>query len=101
MFNDNKPKKKYNRANVGSVIKSNDPNKPDYIKFNLYQVNGSLTLKDGQILSLETKAFQLKSLNAAVASGKLTEDVASKSRERIEKIPDFVRGELILVTKND
>ena len=81
--------KKMKRRVVGSVCKSKDPGKVDYIK-----------MRDGdKIYRLESPAYQLKSLEDAVAQGKLSEDLASKVRERIEKIPDWVLGEVILVTK--
>lgn len=90
---------KYKRTQIGSVIKSKEANKPNYIKFNLKD-SGSLTVKDGQTFSVESKQFQLNSLQSAVADGKLTEEVAGKIRERIEKIPEFVLGEIILLEKN-
>lgn len=92
-------KKSYKRTVVGSVIKSKDASKPNYIKFNLRNTNGVLTLKDGQTLSVESKKFQLDSLNRAKESGKLSGDVAESIEERINKIPDFVLGELVLVEK--
>lgn len=64
--------------------------KPDYIK-----VRGAHVLKDGQFLNLETKAQQLKNLETAVASGKLSGDLASQIRERVNKIPDWVRFEVV------
>ena len=91
---------KYKRLNVGSIIKSNDPLKPNYIKFNLRTNGGVLTIKDGQTLSAESKAYQLKSLEGAVSAGKVSEELAVIIRERIEKIPDFVLAELVLLEKN-
>lgn len=78
---------KKKRMTVGSVLKSK-PDKdgnvgPDYIKMG------------DKFYKLESKKFQLESLEQAVAAGKLGEDVAKKVRERIEKIPDFVRFEII------
>lgn len=74
---------KKKRNVVGSVLKSKDGG-PDYIK-----------MKDGKVYRLESQKTQLESLNAAVAAGKLSEDVASKVRERIEKLPPFVRFEIV------
>lgn len=85
---------KYERVVVGSVIKSKDKNKPDYIKFRT-----NVSFKEGDTISLETKAFKLHSLEQAVQSGKLSEESASKIRASIEKMPDFVRGELVKLTK--
>ena len=40
----------------------------------------------------------MESLDAAVASGKLSSDLAQKIKaDRIEKIPEWVRFELVLV----
>ncbi len=94
-------KPRYSRTTVGSVVKSQDPSKSNYVKFYLKNTGGTLTITDGQTLSVESKSFQLKSLESAVAAGKLSEENASKARERIEKIPDYVMAELILVTKSD
>lgn len=96
-------KPKYRRQTIGSVIKSQDPTKSNYIKLyikNGDKSSGSVTLTDGQTLSVESKAFQLKSLESAVAAGKLSEENAEKARERIEKIPDYCLGEVILVSKD-
>ena len=96
----NQTKGKYTRRTVGSVIKSNDPEKPNYMKFRLVGDKKSLTIEDGMTLSVESKAFQLKNLEKAASSGKLSEDLVEKIRARIEKIPDFVLGEIVLVEKN-
>ncbi len=79
------------RRVVGSICKPTDeakkknPNAVDYIK-----------MRDGgKIYRLESPAYQLKSLEDAVAAGKLSEDVANSVRERIEKIPSWVRFELV------
>jgi hypothetical protein len=90
---------KAKRTVVGSVIKSNDKSRPNYIKFNLRNSGGVLTLKDGQTLSVESKNYQLESLEKAVSAGKLSEEIGEKIRTRIEKIPDFVLGEVILIDK--
>ena len=85
---------KYKRAVVGSVVKSKEAGKPDYIK-----VNGNHVLKDGQYLNLESKQFQLSSLEEAVKNGKLSGDAAQAARERINKIPEFVRFQIVSVEK--
>jgi hypothetical protein len=90
---------KSKRKLIGSIVKGKagkpgEPSKPDYIK-----VRGEHVLKDGQFLNLESKAQQLASLEAAVAAKKLSEEVASGIRERINKIPDFVRFEIIAIEK--
>lgn len=84
---------KSKRKLVGSIVKGKE-GKPDYIK-----VRGTHVLNDGQFLNLESKAQQLASLEAAVAAKKLPEEVAKGVRERINKIPDFVRFEIIAIEK--
>jgi hypothetical protein len=74
---------KKKRNVVGSVLKSKDGG-PDYIK-----------MKDGKVYRLESKKAQLESLEGAVSAGKLSEEVAEKVRERINKLPEFVRFEII------
>lgn len=96
----NQTKGKFTRRVVGSVIKSNDPEKPNYMKFRLTGDKKPLTIEDGMTLSVESKAFQLKNLEKAAAAGKLSEDLVEKIKARIEKIPDFVLGEIVLVQRN-
>lgn len=83
---------KSKRSVVGSVCKSKDSGKPDYIK-----VRDDLSLRKGQILRLESKKYQLESLQGAVSAGKLSSELGEKIRERIEKIPDWVRFEIVAV----
>jgi hypothetical protein len=83
---------KSKRSVVGSVCKSKEAGRPDYIK-----VRDELTLRKGQILRLESKKFQLESLDSAVSSGKLSSDLGDKIRDRIEKIPDWVRFEIVAI----
>lgn len=90
---------KYKRTVVGSIIKSKDPAKPNYIKFNLRD-GGTLTVKDGDTLSAETKKYQLASAEAAAAEGKITDEVVEKIRARLDKQPDFVIAELVHVTRS-
>ena len=84
---------KYKRTVVGSVVKGKD-GKPDYIK-----VSKDITLKQGDFLNLESIAMQLKSLDKAVTDGKLSEDLAEKIRSNLEKIPDFVRFQIVHIEK--
>jgi len=85
-------KKKYTRTQVGSVLKSKNPGEPDYIK-----VKTAVTLKEGQVLRLESQKFKLESLQKAVDAGKISEDVAAKRRESIEKMPGFVRFYIVML----
>jgi hypothetical protein len=86
------------RLNIGNVYKSKDPSKADYIQINK-ALKEAIVLQPGQYISVESKAYQKASLERAVADGKLSEENAEKARARIEKIPDFVRGELILLSE--
>jgi uncharacterized Zn finger protein len=85
----------YKRTQVGSVLKSKDPTQPDYIK-----INEDVVLKKGDILNLESKKSKLASLEKNIENGKLSGDLADKIREGIEKMPDFVRFEIVKVTRD-
>jgi hypothetical protein len=91
---------------VGSVYKRKDGN-GDYIKFRYDSDIKEALLKaiagsgEGSelYLNLESKQKKLASLEKALSEGKISEDKAVKARERIEKIPDYVRFEIVLVTE--
>lgn len=83
---------KNKRKVIGSVLKSKDRSKGDYIK-----IKEDVVLKAGQTLFLESKKQQLENLDSAEASGKLSGDLVDKIRERLEKIPEFVRFEIVMV----
>ena len=79
---------------VGSFLKSKDDGKPPYIK-----IKSNVTFKEGDIVRVENKKFQLSSLENAVQAGKLSGEQAEKARERINNIPDFVLGELVVFSE--
>jgi len=83
---------KLRREKVGSFLKNKDATKTPYIK-----MDRDVSLKQGDIIRVENKKFQLASLEGAVQAGKLSEEQAEKARERINKIPDFVLAELIVL----
>lgn len=102
---------KYKRIKVGSIVKGKQEEgedgkplvvdgkpvmKPDSIK-----IYGNHTLLDGQYLNLESKDTQRKNALKGEASGKLKGDVLKSIKERIEKIPDFVRFEIYKVEKTE
>lgn len=80
---------KKKRNVVGSVCKSKPkddgtPGGPDYIK-----------MRDGKVYRLESAKHQLESLEGAVKAGKLSGDIAEKVRERISKMPSWVRFDIV------
>lgn len=85
----------YKRTKVGSVLKSKDASQPDYIK-----IDADVTLKKGDILNLESKKSKLTSLEKNIENGKLSGELADKIRASIDKIPEFVRFEIVRVTKD-
>lgn len=83
------------RNTIGSVCKGKTDEetgvtKPDYIK-----IGQDVTLKKGDFVRLESKNDQIASINKAAESGKLDADFAQTLLERANKIPDFVRFELV------
>lgn len=95
----------YKRINVGSIVKKREGG--DVLKLNTKFLRDFIDFlknnqdKDKLYLSLESKKYQEDSLNAAVAAGKLSADKAEERMERIQKIPDFVRFEVVAVDRND
>ena len=83
---------KWNRTVVGSVMTGKDGS--TYIK-----IRDNIAFTKGQTLNLESKKMQLQSAEAAIASGKLNGEVAEKVIERINKIPDFVKFEIVKLEK--
>lgn len=92
---------KYKRSTIGSVVKSKEADRPNYIKFNLKYYEGApIIIKDGMTLSVESKKFQQEGLERAFTDGKISEENFTKAKARITNIPDFVLGELVLVEKS-
>lgn len=100
---------KWKRSVVGSILKSK-PDKegnpqPDYISFNSYGrdalVKALMSMESDKnlTLKLESKKFQLDSVDEAVKAGRLSEENAEAARERISKMKDFVRFDVVLLTK--
>jgi hypothetical protein len=84
-------RKKLKRQVVGSVYKAKEAGQVDYIK-----------MREGdKYYRLESPKYQLDSLEKAVSEGKLSEDLAQKVRDRISKIPDFVRFELVELVEQE
>lgn len=85
------------RRTIGAIFKSKDPKNPDYIKIDPKLEGGALTLKAGSFVRVETQAYQMESLDQAEADGKLSGDVLEKLRARVEKMPEFIRAELVIL----
>lgn len=83
---------KLKREVVGSFLKSKTDDKPPYLKFRT-----AVTLKEGDIIRVENKKYQLQSLEGAINAGKLNGEIAEKAKERINKIPEFVIAELVVL----
>lgn len=102
---------KWSRKKVGSIVKGkqeeDDNGKPLFkdgkpvMKADYFKVYGNHTLLDGEFLNLESKKDQLANYEKGVASGKLTGDVAEKIKARIEKTPDYVRFDVVKLSKNE
>lgn len=87
---------KSSRTVIGSICKSKDAAKPDYIK-----INEDVSLKKGDFLNLESKAYKLKNLDEAVSAGRLQADAAERIRKNIEEFhKDWVRFDIVKVEKN-
>ena len=85
----------YVRKTIGSILKSKNEGETDYIK-----ISEDIVLKKGDTLSLESKKSQLASLERNVENGKLSGDLADKIRANIEKMPDFIRFNIVKITKD-
>lgn len=91
------------RVVLGSILKSKDASKPDYLKLRLDRKDDFKRLLEGAdrdvILNLESKKTRLASIEKAVLAGTMTEDMAERIRETVEKMPDFVRFEVTTYSK--
>jgi biotin-(acetyl-CoA carboxylase) ligase len=91
----NKP---YPRQKLGNFVKhkANEDGTPSdkapYIKIGK---GVNLTLAEGDFLAIESKAWQLSSLEKAHSAGKVNGDSYEKLREKIEQIPDWVVAEVV------
>ena len=86
---------KFKRLTVGDIVKGKD-GKPDYIK-----ISNDVVLKRGDFLNLESKASQTKSIETAVKDGKMSEEIATSVMERVNKIPEFVRFQIVKLEKQE
>lgn len=89
----------WTRKQIGKVVKKSEDKQryPNVKEFSI-KIDQDITLKAGQYLNLENKAFKLASLEANRA--KMGEDNYNKALERIEKTPDWVFFEILQVVKD-
>jgi hypothetical protein len=85
---------KWKREELGSFLKNKDEAKAPYIKFKT-----NISFKEGDIVSVETKKFKLANVQAGVEQGRLSEEQGAKMMEIIEKMPDFVIGDIVRLTR--
>lgn len=88
----------WSRKQIGKIVKKSEDKQrfPDVKEFSL-KIEQDITLKAGTYLNLENKAFKLASLEANKA--KMSEENYEKALERINKFPEFVFFEVVLVQK--
>ena len=82
---------KFKRRIIGSVVKDKNGGS-DYIK-----ISQDVLLKQGQSLRLESAKFQRENLEKALLEGKLSPELGDEIVEKINKIPTFVRFQIILL----
>ncbi len=84
------------RLVLGQILNPKEPGGGRYIKV---AKDVAVTLKEGDILRIETKKEQIESAQKAGAAGKLSADIVAQIVERVEKQPDFVFGQVVLTRK--
>lgn len=91
---------KWNRVQIGKIVKKSDDKLryPGVKEFSL-KIEQDITLKAGQYLNLENKAYKLASLEAS--REKMSEENYNKAVERIGKMPDYVFFEVIKLDKSE
>ena len=89
---------KHKRTVIGNLSKPDESKNKSGAKQSPYlKVKKGVVLKEGQIIKFESAKFQLESLEEAIKLGKLSEDVGGQIRERIQRIPEWVISEAILL----
>ncbi len=92
---------KTKRVKIGSIVKGRD-GKPDYFQAYIKDKEGKpsqYVLKDGQFLDLDSKAKQLADIKFLVENDKIDADTAKYLSDKVAKIPDYVRFEVIAKEK--
>ena len=79
-----------NYKTIGSVLKSKNTGETDYIKF-----SEDVTFRKGETLSLESAASIVSRAQKQMEDGIISQEEMEKRAARAEKIPLFVRFNLI------
>jgi hypothetical protein len=95
------------RINIGSVVKSKDKEKSNYVK--VRSDLGPITLQPGEYIQVESPQFQLESLDRLADKGILSAENAEKAKERVIESQnkrkemnngvDFVLADLFITRK--
>lgn len=93
---------KYKRVKLGSITKEKDGNR---FKFKAYIKDkegkpSQYVLNDGQFLDLESKADQLADIKFLVENDKIDAETAKYLTDKVNKIPDYVKFEVVAKEKN-
>lgn len=96
---------KWRRTLVGTVRKPKDPTDPVYLNLRGGEPAKRLAAalskagEKGINLNIESAEEQLAGVVKAVESGKMSEDLATTIKERISRIPTYVKFEITLAEK--
>lgn len=90
---------KYSRRNLGTIYTSKIEGQSDYLQFKLPE-GESVTFYNGDKLQVETKSYRLNNIKNSLREGRLAPEVADKLLQNAEKMPDFVRAEIVQLKKN-
>ena len=71
---------KLKRVILGEVMISDKETNPDYIK-----LKPGVKIPENGILRVETKAYQLKSLDQAVSANRMSQEMANEMKSKIEE----------------
>lgn len=88
---------RYARRRVGTIYVSKIPGQSDYLKFSL-PPGETLEFRDGDKLQVESKSYRLTNAELGVKEGRIDAEFGAQLREKAEKMPDFVRAEVVLLS---
>lgn len=92
-------KSKYSRRNVGTIYRSKLDGQSDYLQFKL-EDGETLTFNNGDKLQVETRDYRKKNIEKGLREGRLAPDLAEKLSANVNKMPEFVRAEVVQLIKN-